>query len=144
MEAMLQVECFQDIKATFHAPIVREHRIEHGRAVGVKADPVVREDRVGCVRLWRVIEHMKTDACRCQRIRKSIEFRACCFLDCIAVLQITALLKAIRCRCLFVPGELHGSDHQDMRGGLRFRHWKVAGKSGGQYIGSLGIAFGAK
>ena len=42
--------------------ILREHRVQHDGAVGVKADPVVRKDRVRCVRLRCVVEGVHSHA----------------------------------------------------------------------------------
>ena len=50
-----------------------EHRIEHGRAVGMQTDPVVREHRVGAARLGAIVERVHLDAGSGERRGQPVE-----------------------------------------------------------------------
>ena len=105
--------------AALQPAILRQHRIQHDRAVGVKADPVVRKDRVGRVRLGRVVEHVHVHAGRAQRVRdQASNSRSGGGLHLRGRQVRRAVLKAIGVRGLRVTGKLHRADHQDVGGAL--------------------------
>ena len=61
-KAQLCTDLLDQVSATLAAPVGGEHRIQHHRAVGMKADPVVGEHRIGFGRPGRVIDHTDADA----------------------------------------------------------------------------------
>ncbi len=56
------VQSLDDIEAALCAAIFRFHRVEHDAAVGMHADPVVRENGVGRVRVGCVVNDNDLDA----------------------------------------------------------------------------------
>ena len=61
VKAIATMQRFDDIEAPLEPPVGREHRIQHDRAVGVRAEPIVWEDGIRFDRCVRVIENVNID-----------------------------------------------------------------------------------
>ena len=119
-ESMMHVERFDDVETPFESSIGRHHRIEHDRAVRVKAHPVVREDGIGGVRLRSVVEDMNVDACGIECARQCVEL---CKRAALHVLGLgTELLKAIRSGGLLVSRKTHRANHEHGACAVNVRH----------------------
>ena len=62
MKSLFAAQALDDVEATLGTPVPGLHRVEHDSPIGMKADPIVREDRIGCVRLGRVVDNDNVDA----------------------------------------------------------------------------------
>ena len=117
-KAQPRADRLQQIRAALLPAILREHRIQHDGAVGVKADPVVRKDRVRSVRLRCVVEGVDVHARRAQRVRERLELPRGGGLHLRGRQVRRAVLKAIGLRGLRVTRKLQRTDHQDVGGAL--------------------------
>ena len=73
LEATLTGKTFDNVGTALGSPILGLHWVENNSAVGMKAHPVIGENRVGCMRFMRVINHHHVDTRCAQRTRKIIE-----------------------------------------------------------------------
>jgi hypothetical protein len=123
MKAMRLGKRVDQFHATFGATIFSQHGIEHDAAIGVKAHPVVGEDRIGCMGFRRVIENIHVHARIIQRCSQAIEFGGCGFLHCCWIAIGIDDLKLIGGRRLQVGDKPDRTNHQDMACGLRIGDW---------------------
>ena len=116
--AVLVAQRVDELRRPLAAPVRREQRIEHRRAVRVKAHPVVREHLVRQVRVARARERMHANARRSERHGETVELAGSACRD--VSIRGRRDLKAVRARGLGVRGEARGPDHQHGIGRLVF------------------------
>jgi hypothetical protein len=76
MEAALAAQVLEDVAAPLTPPVLRHHRVEHGRAVGVKANPVVRKDGVRRHGRGGIRHHDRLDSRGRQGLDQTVELKA--------------------------------------------------------------------
>ncbi len=88
----------------------RQQRVQHGRAVRMQAQPVVREDfvRQRGIALARELEHAHAGAC--ERERQRVEFAQC--VRGLVAGPLRGALKEVRARGLRVVAESGRPHHQ--------------------------------
>lgn len=149
MESVTCVQRFDDIEAPLQPAVRRQHRVQDHCAIGVETDPVVREDRIGRMRLERIFKDQNVHPGLRQGIRQVVELHQRCELRDIVAVCITVyiwellkreLLEPVGSRSLLVAGETHRTDHQDIGCCLGLDHecsWfsslRVVREAGGEY-----------
>ena len=83
-KAVTCAQLVEQLRPPLQPPILGKHRIQHDRAVGMEADPVVRKDRIRRMRVGSVFEHVHVDAGLAQASRQGVELAQRGCLDLVA------------------------------------------------------------
>ena len=66
-------ELLDNIPSSLRSPARGEHRIQDDRAVVMKRNPIVREDRIRSMELFHIFDQNDLDSCFSQPARKHVE-----------------------------------------------------------------------